>query len=247
MPPSLAENTVDLFTVVAKVVHSYFGCVESLGCFRRCSYRMDSALSLTYKPKNQKAVPLAGISDHVFILEDILSEYECDTIIALAENAGFKIAGIYTDESGENTIIDASKRRSMRCILDSAEFADRLWKRIQHGIVQRLPIGLVAKRLNERLRILKYTDGDSFVMHRDGNYMTPDMSEISQYTVLVYLNDGYEGGFTTYYNTAGAAGVPVIPKKGSVVIQHQNCLHCVPPLISGTKYTLRTEVMYGAA
>jgi prolyl 4-hydroxylase len=206
---------------------------------------MDTALSLKYKPQSQKATPLAGISDHVFILEDTLSEYECDTIISVAEDAGFKIAGIYTDESGENTIIDTSKRRSMRCILDSAEFADRLWRRIQHGVIQKLPMGLVAKRLNERLRILKYTQGDSFVMHRDGNYMTPDGKEISQYTVLIYLNDGYEGGYTTYYNSATEPGVPVIPKKGSVVIQHQSCLHSVPPLISGTKYALRTEVMYG--
>jgi prolyl 4-hydroxylase len=181
------------------------------------------------------------------MLENVLTDHECDEIINIAESVGFKIAAIYTDKSDEKTVVDVDKRRSYRCILDSAEFADRLWKRIQNGIIKRLPIGLVAKRLNERLRILKYKEGDMFVMHRDGNYMTPDMSEISQYTVLVYLNDGYEGGYTTYYNSAGETGVPVIPKKGSVVIQHQNCLHCVPPLVSGTKYALRTEVMYGSA
>jgi prolyl 4-hydroxylase len=205
---------------------------------------MDSVLNPNYTVPTTKLEMLEGIRDHVFILDNILTEYECDEIIDIAENTGFKIAGIYTDENGE-TLVDTTKRRSLRCILDSAEFADRLWKRIQHGIFQKLPGGLVAKRLNDHLRILKYTAGDSFVMHRDGTYVTPDMTESSQYTVLIYLNTDYEGGFTTYYNAAESAGVPVIPKKGSVVIQHQKCLHGVPPLISGTKYALRTEVMYG--
>jgi prolyl 4-hydroxylase len=207
---------------------------------------MDTVLQREYKVPNPVLECLRGIHDHVFILHDVLTEAECDAIIFEAEDAGFKIAGVYTDESGENTLVDTDKRRSKRCILDSAGFADRLWRRIQHGIVQRLPMGLVAKRLNERLRILKYAPGDMFVKHRDGNYMTPDGKEISQYTVLVYLNDGYEGGYTTYYNTADGPGVPVIPKKGSVVIQHQSCLHSVPPLVSGIKYALRTEVMYGS-
>ena len=204
---------------------------------------MDTVLSPTYIPPNQTIECLAGINDHIFILHTILRETECDAIIDLAENTGFKIAGIYTDADGE-TIIDTNKRRSMRCILDSAEFSKLLWKRIQHGSIHRFPNGLVAKRLNEHLRILKYTEGDSFAIHKDGNYLTPDMSEISQYTVLVYLNDDYEGGFTTYYNTAEEAGIPIIPKKGSVVIQHQKCLHNVPSLISGIKYALRTEIMY---
>lgn len=206
---------------------------------------MDNVLQKDYKGSNSTIEYLSGIYDHVFILENVLTETECDEIIFEAEDAGFKIAGFYTDDAGEATYIDTEKRRSKRCILDSAGFADRLWKRIQHAVIPRLPVGLVAKRLNEHLRILKYAPGDTFVMHRDGNYMTPDGKEISQYTVLVYLNDNYEGGYTTYYNSPDGIGVPVIPKRGSVIIQHQSCLHSVPPLISGIKYALRTEVMYG--
>jgi prolyl 4-hydroxylase len=206
---------------------------------------MDTVLSLNYKPPNPKIESLAGINDHVFILHDILTDYECDAIIDIAEGTGFKIAGFYTDDKGEAAYVDADKRRSMRCILDSAEFAERLWKRIEHGILKQLPGGLVAKRINERLRILKYTEGDYFIMHRDGNYTTPDMSEISQYTILIYLNDDYQGGFTTYYDAQTKPGVAVMPRKGMVVLQHQKCLHRVPPLISGTKYAIRTEVMYG--
>jgi hypothetical protein len=206
---------------------------------------MDTVLQKSFLIGNPRIQTLAGIHDHVFLLENVLTETECDEIIFTAEDAGFKIAGFYTDSAGEATYVDADKRRSKRCILDSAAFADRLWKRIQHAVIPRLPVGLVAKRLNERIRILKYAPGDMFVMHRDGNYMTPDGLEVSQYTVLVYLNDEYEGGYTTYYNSPDGIGVPVIPKKGSVVIQHQSCLHSVPPLISGIKYALRTEVMYG--
>lgn len=205
---------------------------------------MDNVLDYMYKNDNQTITHLAGINDHVFILDGVLTEHECDEIIKLSEHSGFKVAGLYTDEEGD-TVVDTSTRQSMRCVFNSVNFACTLWNRIQHAIIKRLPIGLVAKRLNDCLRILKYKEGDFFAMHRDGRYMPPDMSEVSQYTVLIYLNDNYDGGFTTYYNSPNDVGVPIIPKKGSVVIQHQGCLHSVPPLISGTKYVLRAEVMYG--
>lgn len=205
---------------------------------------MDTALRKSYTLSSNPRF-LSGIHDHVFVLENVLTEDECNEIIDIAEDTGFKIAGLYTDDSGETTYVDTEKRQSKRCILDSDEFANRLWKRIQHAIVPKLPAGLVAKRLNERLRILKYTPGDRFVTHRDGTYLTPDGRELSQYTVLIYLNDDYEGGYTTYFNSPDGPGIPILPKTGSVVIQHQSCLHSVPPLVSGTKYALRTEVMYG--
>ena len=52
--------------------------------------------------------------------------------------------------------------------------------------------------LNERLRFLKYNDGDFFLAHYDGAYERPDGSQRSKITLQLYLNGGFEGGETTF-------------------------------------------------
>ena len=209
-------------------------------------------LSDTPPPMLVPPVPLAGISGFVQCLEGVVTPRECHAIVAAAEASGFDRAGFYTDSSTGAPVVVESIRKSQRCIMDSAPFAAALWARIRHAVPSRLPNGLYARRLNERLRILKYLPGDEFKPHRDGSYGTPDGTEIGQLTVLLYLNDGYVGGHTTYFNAPEDVGhperaVPVTPAAGAVVIQDQALFHAVPPLQTGVKYALRTEVMYGCA
>lgn len=196
------------------------------------------------------AVPRAveGVSGFLVVLDNILSHRECQEVIAVAEASGFERAGFYTDPTTGAPVVVETIRKSLRCMIDSHAFADALWERIRHAVPAQLPNGLRARRLNERLRILKYLPGDEFKVHRDGCYASPDGTEVGQLTVLVYLNEGYTGAHTTYF-PAGAAdgqGVAVIPTSGAVVLQDPALVHAVPPLESGIKYALRTEVMYGA-
>jgi hypothetical protein len=79
---------------------------------------MDSVLQKDYKGPTPTIEYLSGIHDHVFVLHDVLTEAECDEIIFEAEDAGFKIAGFYTDEASEATYVDTEKRRSKRCSLE---------------------------------------------------------------------------------------------------------------------------------
>ena len=91
---------------------------------------------------------------------------------------------------------------------------------------------------NDRLHLYSYNKaGDQFTLHADQPYIKDDT--ISFYTVLIYLNDDYEGG------EALIGGVEKIkPKAGSALIFPHYILHGAAPLISGTRYTLRTDVMY---
>jgi hypothetical protein len=172
-------------------------------------------------------------------IPNVLSLDECQALIDLCEEKGFTTASLYTDKDGVEHYSDT--RKSQRLILDSVPFAETLWKRIQRHVPTQWkpyeePVGL-----NERLRILKYMPGDEFKPHRDGNFISAE-GHISRITLLIYLNEGYEGGFTHYYTHDGLwLGIP--PKTGLVVLQDQNLYHCVPPLLNGCKYALRTEVM----
>ena len=191
---------------------------------------------------------LSSVSGFVCTLEGALLPSECEAVITAAESSGFSGASLYTDKCGKEHFSDI--RKSQRIIIDSRSFVDELWKRIAHIVPPTwngLPLHISAgasSPLNERLRILKYaTPGDEFQMHSDGQYVSPD-GGISQLTILIYLNVGYIGAYTHFLGTDGYSLIPVIPTIGGIVIQDQRLDHCVPPLISGTKYVVRTEVMY---
>lgn len=116
-------------------------------------------------------------------------------------------------------------------------------------------------RLNERLRYLKYTKGMYFREHMDGSYVTPDGSEISFLTVHIYLNGtnspgvedeqnmsdhekGLKGGATRFFAYDGKEH-DVNPATGACLIfQHRGLRHSGEEVEQGTKYTIRTDIMY---
>lgn len=215
-------------------------------------YEMETLLNPEYSLQfsTNKPTPrcLHGVRGFACTLDAVLTPAECNALIATAESNGFTAASLYTDKQGVEHFSDI--RKSQRTIIDSQPFVDELWKRIQHTIPQSwgghtLHISPDAKSpLNPRLRILKYADpGDEFQMHCDGQYASPD-GGISQLTILIYLNVGYTGAYTHFLADDDTTLVPVIPTIGGIAIQDQRLLHCVPPLETGTKYVVRTEVMY---
>ena len=173
-------------------------------------------------------------------IQGVLTPKECEEIIRITEERGFVAASIYTDSQGREHFSDT--RKSSRCIIDSPEFVAKLWTRIAPFV----PITWGTSTcvgLNERLRILRYDPGDEFKPHSDGAYTAPSGAS-SKITVLIYLNAGYEGGYTHFLHENGSDWIAIEPSVGSVAIQDQALVHGVPPLLRGRKYAIRTEVMY---
>jgi hypothetical protein len=123
-------------------------------------------------------------------------------------------------------------------------------------------------RLNERLRFLKYTSGMYFREHCDGSYVTPDGKEMSFVTVHLYLNGdatnveddavkyaqreglpvdqrSLQGGSTRFHSMNLQHYLDVFPQTGlCLVFQHRGLLHSGDDVVQGTKYTMRTDIMY---
>ena len=136
-------------------------------------------------------------------------------------------------------------RNNDRCIWDSPEEVDKIWNRIKN-FIPKVWNGREVLGLNERLRFLRYEKGQYFAPHYDGTYMR-DNGERSYITFQAYLNDGFEGGCTTFLNNNAKTPVyEVVPKKGSVLIFQHDMLHEGSELLSGRKYSVRTDVMYAA-
>jgi hypothetical protein len=90
------------------------------------------------------------------------------------------------------------------------------------------------------------------IAHFDGSYTTPDGNEVSHATLHLYLNDAEHqpegetlvGGATTFWSF-DERRFDVAPLMGSVLIfQHGGLLHSGDEVLSGTKITLRTDIMY---
>jgi predicted 2-oxoglutarate/Fe(II)-dependent dioxygenase YbiX len=202
---------------------------------------MDFVLSDTLPESCCTSELIPNIPGYVNSLRNVLTKDECKCIIEIAEQVGFKMASLYTDRSGNEHYSD--RRKSQRCIIDSVGFAQGLLKRISAFIPGEFK-GLKFSHINERMRILKYLPGDEFKPHVDGSYTSVKDYTVSKLTILIYLNEDYQDGYTCFSNIAESEWIAVLPTTGGVVIQDQALLHCVPPLKSGCKYAIRTEAMY---
>ena len=134
--------------------------------------------------------------------------------------------------------------------------ADAIFNRIEplltrNDVIRVRPIGFGNEgtwrpiRLNECIKIVKYTSGGHFTPHFDGPWV-PREDESSVFTVLIYLNTEYTGGETKFIAEEDTTHVyhQVAPSVGMGLVFNHDCFHEGTPVLSGVKYLLRTEVMF---
>jgi len=191
----------------------------------------------------RREIQLPECSEHklAFVLDGVLREEECKGLITEAEKKGFRKAGYKKSMQGPT---GNEHRSSQRCIIDSKSKADLIWSRIKPFIPKTWE-GYAVIGPNERLRILKYHQGDYFKQHLDGVYMTPDESQKSYITIQLYLNEGFLGGNTTFMSDrSDEENVGVVPRTGSILVFQHDILHEGSLLEGGIKYTIRTDIMF---
>lgn len=110
-------------------------------------------------------------------------------------------------------------------------------------------------RVNKRLRFLRYGGGQFFRPHCDGPYGTVEDGKVlrTHFTVHLYLNDCKKekpeaelvGGATSFLSSDETRKLDVDPKAGRMLIfQHRRLYHSGDDVVKGTKYTVRTDIMY---
>lgn len=173
-------------------------------------------------------------------VDDVFSLIECEKLINVSESIGYEKASLF-DKNGKHHFY-TDIRDSLRCIIDDPLFASVLEQRIQHLIPLEYR-GKTYHSINPRFRFLKYNDtSHHFTPHQDGAYSTDKI--FSMITILIYLNDDYIGARTSINKDFKTIIGEIEPKVGLVYMMDQDIFHSVPNLISGTKYVIRTELMY---
>lgn len=198
-----------------------------------------------------------------FVLTDVLSTPECDAMRAASERIGYKFdvpLSSDLDERAQNVVM-----------LVSNEQHDALFARVR-GVLPSEIDGHMLCGLNRRWRLYRYQEGNLYRKHLDGAWPASGTRNVggreeyvydahggstrSKLTFIVYLNDDFEGGETTFFvPRPGMPGVleqrPVQPRLGcACVFSHGETrvplLHEGSAVKRGTKYLLRTEVLYVA-
>lgn len=170
----------------------------------------------------------------IFVIENFLTDEECDHYIDLTKDKVFEEAKI---NMGGRQMMSKGVRNNDRLMVFDNGLAKNLFERAVEFLPQTHEDYEVLD-FNEMFRIYKYSSGQRFQMHRDGSYIRNE-NEKSFYTFLIYLNDDFEGGETEFENL-----FTVAPKKGSALVFYHPLRHEGKTLTSGLKYVLRTDVMY---
>lgn len=167
---------------------------------------------------------------------DVYTPAECERLVARIEAEGPALAPITTAHGPR---IRTDIRTNDRVIFDDEALAKDLFARI----VAHVPDTLAERPVrgaNLRFRGYRYRPGQAFKPHYDGSYRASESLE-SELTLLVYLNEEFAGGQTRFLDV----DADVRPRTGSVLLFAHRVLHEGAEVLSGTKYVLRSDVMYG--
>ncbi len=226
----------------------------------------DNPLGLDDHPFGEiRRVDVPGVPG-AFQLLNVLSRAECEAFIAATEAEG------YTQDASVSLPRSVRHNENFVWIVDDTTHRI-IWERCRGFLDDRDGIfgGKRALGLNQRFRFYKYGEGDFFRPHTDGAWPGSRVVErrlvqnafrdrYSRMTFLVLLSDGFEGGATQFWVDQDDPSKPATrpdtamlvdvrtPAGGVLCFPHGfhplHCLHSSEPVLGGTKYIIRTDILF---
>jgi hypothetical protein len=174
------------------------------------------------------------VSDNIFTIDSFLSNEQCQKFISQAELLGFQCADV---EIGNGRSLLSNIRNNDRVDWFSEELASAWWQQLPQSEIPNIE-SKKAIGLSPRFRFYRYQAGQKFNMHKDGRQHVT--SNTTMMTLLVYLNDGFIGGCTKFRQD----NLEIQPRTGKALIFEHHLWHQGKSLQSGTKYVLRTDIVF---
>lgn len=182
----------------------------------------------------------------LWTIDALLSSTECTELLAQYDAGPWLPATI---NAAGGRVVETHVRSSSTAIVKDEALGESLYARLLPHLPQSMvdKWGGTARRvvpagLYHPLRIYRYEPGQHFGLHHDQSYHHPD-GRRSLLTFMVYLNDGFEGGTTTFPEQKEI----VVPRTGMALLFQHMLLHSGERVSSGTKYVLRSDVLFSEA
>ncbi|WP_299588659.1 2OG-Fe(II) oxygenase [uncultured Microbulbifer sp.] len=200
-----------------------------------------------------------------FQLLNVFSNDECQRLIEITENIG------YLPDAAVSLPREVRHNDNLTWVVDAV--SERLiWERCSplmqdpsHYFEGRQPVGL-----NQRFRFYRYGVGDYFQFHTDGAWPGSRIIDdrlisngfpdrFSEMTFLVLLSEDFNGGATRFRvnaedpyqqpNRHSMKDIDVRTPAGSVLcfphgMHPLHRIHSSTPITQGTKYIIRTDVLF---
>eukprot|EP01085_Mycamoeba_gemmipara_P000759 Mycagemm_TRINITY_DN10321_c5_g2::TRINITY_DN10321_c5_g2_i1::g.759::m.759 type:complete len:269 gc:universal TRINITY_DN10321_c5_g2_i1:29-835(+) len=221
--------------------------------------------------------PIIVVNDNkISRITRFLRADECRKLIELAESKGFNRSAPSGGGHGRTGRED-SRNNSFVVVTDAA-LAERLFNRVRAFIPKDLAwlasspyfsaqggSEWTACGVVDRLRFYKYEKGEAYPEHFDGSYKRDvtlengdQFRQHSFLTLLLYLNDDFEGGETRFFpdrqhcrflrdREVKEPTDIITPVAGQALLNIHPILHEGSEVSRGVKYVLRTDVLYQRA
>lgn len=173
---------------------------------------------------------------YILTIRDVLSRAECTELIQRIESLQPEVATINTVSGAR---VNRDVRNNDRVIFEDQSLADLLFERVRSTAPSEIH-GMTLVGANEMFRCYRYKPGMRFAPHADGAFVR-NSDEQSFYSFLVYLNDGFEGGATTFITNPEVA---IQPETGMALLFQHPIIHEGSVVNSGVKYVARSDLMY---
>ncbi|CAM3472835.1 prolyl hydroxylase family protein [Parendozoicomonas haliclonae] len=214
---------------------------------------------------NVERVEVPGVPG-AFQLLNVLTPEECERLIQSTEELG------YLKDAAVSLPREIRHNHNVTWVVD--ESIDKIiWERCQHLVTDEQGIfgGKQALGINARFRFYRYQPGDYFQIHTDGSWpgsrvIDGDLigqayeDRWSQMTFLILLSEDFDGGETTFLVNKNDPSRPArrgddveavkirTPAGGVLCFPHGmhplHCLHGSEPITKGTKYIIRTDILF---
>jgi hypothetical protein len=228
-----------------------WACADGVGALLE-----DAATRQAKRRAPVRRVDVPGVPG-AFVMLDVLTRSECQGMRAMAERIQF-VPDHPTSRQSPSGI------GGLEWLLTDG-LDEKLLDRCRSYLPAQLAGGALAG-INARCRFFRYTDGEKAVYrpHIDGSWPGSGLDATtgryvhdafgdrrSRLTFLMYLNDDFEGGCTTFYMPAAGGGLQaqgVQPRAGAVLCFPQgntaSLLHEGSAVKRGTKDVVRSDVLY---
>lgn len=200
----------------------------------------------------RRDIDLGGLT--AFVIDDVITETEADSLIAASEHFGFR-----AEAPGIATPPGMRMNMAVHWMADESVLA-AMYGRIAHLLPTEIDGARIHPQLSRRINVYRYRQGDTFNLHVDGDWpgcgLSDNRQELvewpglrSRLSMLLYLNDGIEGGNTRLYRP-DRSFVDVAPKKGSALFFRHgmgpgSVLHEGRPVTGSLpKYVARINVLF---
>lgn len=171
-------------------------------------------------------------TDKIWTIANFLTESACEELIHWSEARGYKEATVSLPEGAK---MMKGLRNNYRVNFQDAKYAQTLFKHLK----EYLPIldqKYLPAALNDMFRFYRYDTYQKFKRHIDGRVKTKNLE--SRLNCMVYLNSNFTGGETKFDE------ISISPETGKCLLFIHEQKHESLPILTGTKYVLRSDILY---